>query len=149
MQLYQLDYVLHEPCENQRWLYMAEIQPLPGCRAWAETARETLSELPRWQSSLSFPARTGASLCRGDSNVPNRSGQDFRSRMTYREPTGKLRRPGCAFDRQAGGSHEIWINPVNNREITVPRHSNRDLATRTVHGIRRDLGIGSQDFDRD
>ena len=46
MQLYQLDYVLHEPCEDQGWLYMAEIPALPGCRAWAETAKETLAELP-------------------------------------------------------------------------------------------------------
>ncbi len=45
MELYQLDYVLHEPCEEQGWLYMAEIPELPGCRAWAETANETLAEL--------------------------------------------------------------------------------------------------------
>ena len=45
MELYQLDYVLHEPCEDQGWLYMAEIPQLPGCRAWAETANETLAEL--------------------------------------------------------------------------------------------------------
>ena len=36
--------------------------------------------------------------------------------MTYRELTRKLRRLGCAFDRQAGGSHEIWINTANNQE---------------------------------
>ncbi len=68
--------------------------------------------------------------------------------MTYRELTRKLRRLGCVFDRQAGGSHEIWINPANKQETTVPRHGNRDLATGTVHGIRRDLGISRQEFDR-
>ena len=45
MELYQLNYVLHEPCEDQGWLYMAEIPELPGCGAWAETANETLAEL--------------------------------------------------------------------------------------------------------
>ena len=45
MELYQLNYVLHEPCEEQGSLYMAEIPQLPGCRAWAETANETLAEL--------------------------------------------------------------------------------------------------------
>ena len=45
MELYRLNYVLHEPCEDQGWLYMAEIPELPGCRAWAETANETLAEL--------------------------------------------------------------------------------------------------------
>ena len=43
--LYQLDYVLHEPSEEQGNLYMAEIPDLPGCRAWGETPRETLAEL--------------------------------------------------------------------------------------------------------
>ncbi len=68
--------------------------------------------------------------------------------MTYRELARKLTRLGCFFERQAGGSHEIWVNPANNRETTVPRHANRDLATGTVHGIRRDLGIDRHDFDR-
>lgn len=45
MELYQLDYVLHEPCEDQGWLYMAEAPELPGCRAWAGSAKEALSEL--------------------------------------------------------------------------------------------------------
>ena len=45
MELYQLRYILHEPCEAQGWLYMAEIPELPGCRAWAETAGDTLTEL--------------------------------------------------------------------------------------------------------
>ena len=45
MELYQLDYVLHAPSQEQGGLYMAEIPDLPGCRAWAETAKETLAEL--------------------------------------------------------------------------------------------------------
>ena len=45
MEVHQLDYVLHEPCEEQAWLYMDEIPELPGCRAWAETANKTLNEL--------------------------------------------------------------------------------------------------------
>jgi len=45
MVLYQLDYILHEPSEDQGWLYMAEIPDLPGCRAWAESANAALTEL--------------------------------------------------------------------------------------------------------
>ncbi len=45
VELYQLDYILHEPSDEQGGLYMAEIPELPGCRAWAETAKETLAEL--------------------------------------------------------------------------------------------------------
>ena len=49
--------------------------------------------------------------------------------MTYRELRRKLERLGCRFDRQASGSHEIWLNPTNERETPIPRHGNRDLAT--------------------
>ena len=45
MELYQLDYVLHEPSEEQGWLFMAEIPELSGCRAWAKTTSDTLTEL--------------------------------------------------------------------------------------------------------
>ncbi len=45
VELFQLDYVLHDPSEEQGGLYMAEIPELPGCRAWAETAKDTLAEL--------------------------------------------------------------------------------------------------------
>ena len=45
MELYQLDYILHDPTEEQGGLYMAEIPDLPGCRAWAETPSDTLAEL--------------------------------------------------------------------------------------------------------
>ncbi|MDE2899937.1 MAG: type II toxin-antitoxin system HicB family antitoxin [Chloroflexota bacterium] len=45
MELFMLDYILHEPSEEQGGLYMAEIPELPGCRAWAETANQTLTEL--------------------------------------------------------------------------------------------------------
>ncbi len=47
MELYQLDYVLHEPHQDQGWLYMAEIPELPGCRAWGESADEALTELSK------------------------------------------------------------------------------------------------------
>ena len=60
MELYQLDYVLHEPCEDQGWFYMAEIPALPGCQAWAETASETLIELSAVGGAVSPAGPTGA-----------------------------------------------------------------------------------------
>ena len=75
--------------------------------------------------------------------------------MTYRELRRKLERLGCRFDRQASGSHEIWLNPTNERETPIPRHGNRDLATGTrdlatgtLHRIRRNLGISRSDSDQ-
>ena len=45
MDVYQLDYVLHEPTEDHGWMYWAEIPALQGCNAWGDTPSETLEEL--------------------------------------------------------------------------------------------------------
>ena len=67
MELYQLDYVLHEPREDQGWMYMAEIPGLPGCRAWGEKANEALADaIIRWLSSSSCLIKTGELTCRRD-----------------------------------------------------------------------------------
>ena len=57
--------------------------------------------------------------------------------MTYRELRRKLERLGCRFDQQTSG-----------RQTPIPRHGNRDLATGTLHRIRRNLGISRSDFDQ-
>ena len=67
--------------------------------------------------------------------------------MTYRELRRKLELLGCTFQRQADGSHEIWVNPATGQRSPIPRHGNRDLATGTLHRIRRNLGISRPDFD--
>ena len=45
MDIYQLDYVLHEPEESEGWMYLAEIPALQGCMAWGQTPEETLQSL--------------------------------------------------------------------------------------------------------
>ena len=45
MDIYRLDYVLHEPRESEGWMYVAEIPVLQGCMAWGDTAEETLKSL--------------------------------------------------------------------------------------------------------
>ena len=45
MDIYQLDYVLHEPEESEGWMYLAEAPALQGCMAWGETPEETLKSL--------------------------------------------------------------------------------------------------------
>ena len=34
MDIYQLDYILHEPEESAGWMYLAEVPALQGCMAW-------------------------------------------------------------------------------------------------------------------
>ena len=45
MEIYQLDYVIHEPNESEGWMYLAEAPALQGCMAWGDTPEETLEEL--------------------------------------------------------------------------------------------------------
>ena len=45
MDIYQLDYILHDPEESEGWMYLAEIPTLQGCMAWGETPEETLKSL--------------------------------------------------------------------------------------------------------
>ena len=45
MDIYQLDYILHEPEESEGWMYLAEVPTLQGCMAWGETPEETLKSL--------------------------------------------------------------------------------------------------------
>ena len=42
MNRYKLAFVMHEPGEDTEDKFMAEIPALPGCRAWGNTAAETL-----------------------------------------------------------------------------------------------------------
>ena len=45
MDIYQLDYILHEPEESEGWMYLAEAPALQGCMAWGDTPEETLKSL--------------------------------------------------------------------------------------------------------
>jgi len=49
-----------------------------------------------------------------------------------------LRRQGCAFYREGGG-HTIWINPVNRKLASVPRH--REIKEFTARAICKQLEI--------
>ncbi len=68
--------------------------------------------------------------------------------MTYAEITRKLRRCGCEFDREAKGSHKIWINPAIRKRTTIQDWGSKDLPNGTLAGILRDLDISRQDFNR-
>lgn len=45
MKLYRLSFVLLEPSDDSGGQYVAEVQSLPGCRAWGDTAAEALENL--------------------------------------------------------------------------------------------------------
>jgi len=57
----------------------------------------------------------------------------------------RLKKLGFAFDRQAGGSHEIWFCSVSGRYTTVPNHSG-DLPEGTLRAILQQAGISPDEF---
>lgn len=57
----------------------------------------------------------------------------------------RLRRAGFVFDRQAKGSHEIWLHPQSRRRTTVPHHSG-ELPEGTVRAIVREAGLSVEQF---
>ena len=44
MDIYQLDYILHEPEESEGWMYLAEVPTLQGCMAWGDNPRRDLEK---------------------------------------------------------------------------------------------------------
>jgi len=68
--------------------------------------------------------------------------------LNYTRLTGRLKKLGCAFDRQAKGDHEIWIHGKTRARTTIPNWGNKDLKPGTISKILRDLGIQRYDFDK-
>ena len=65
--------------------------------------------------------------------------------FSYEEVARKMRTFGFAFDRNSGGSHEIWRHGETGRKVTIPHH-NRDLAEGTLRAILREADIDVDDF---
>jgi predicted RNA binding protein YcfA (HicA-like mRNA interferase family) len=65
--------------------------------------------------------------------------------LSSTEVIRKLRRAGFMFDRQAKGSHEIWLHPNSRRRVTVPRHAGA-LPEGTVRAIVSQSGLSVDAF---
>jgi predicted RNA binding protein YcfA (HicA-like mRNA interferase family) len=65
----------------------------------------------------------------------------------YREIVRRLRSFGFVFDRQAAGSHEIWLNPDKGLYTTIPNHPG-DLPEGTPRAILKQADITPDEFLR-
>jgi predicted RNA binding protein YcfA (HicA-like mRNA interferase family) len=63
----------------------------------------------------------------------------------YRDIVLRLKRRGFEFRRQAGGSHEIWVNPATGLYTTLPNHLG-DMPEGTRRAILRQGSIDPEDF---
>ena len=48
MDIYQLDYILHEPEESEGWMYLAEVPALQGCMSWEITPSRHWMSFGQW-----------------------------------------------------------------------------------------------------
>lgn len=63
----------------------------------------------------------------------------------YRDIVIRLKRFGFQFHRHAAGSHEIWLNPTNERFTTIPNHPG-DMPEGTLRAILKQAGINPELF---
>ena len=60
MDIYQLNYLLHEPAEDHGWMYRAEVPALQGCVAWGAARKKPLKAFWQWhRPSSGFARKTG------------------------------------------------------------------------------------------
>lgn len=67
------------------------------------------------------------------------------SGFRYREVVKRLKVFGFIFERQAAGSHEIWVNKSLQRYTTVPNHPG-DMPEGTLRAILKQAGIIPEEF---
>jgi predicted RNA binding protein YcfA (HicA-like mRNA interferase family) len=60
--------------------------------------------------------------------------------MTWREADSKVREKGWILDGVVG-SHYNYVHPTLPGKITIPRHTNRDLAKHIVASLKKKTGI--------
>ena len=58
--------------------------------------------------------------------------------MNRRQLEKHLRAHGCLLHHH-GAKHDVWLNPENLAQTSVPRH--KRIKVGTIRGIRRILGI--------
>lgn len=57
----------------------------------------------------------------------------------------KLRHAGFVFDRNAKGSHEVWMHPQTRARVTVPNHPG-DMPEGTLRAIITMAGLSIEGF---
>ncbi len=68
--------------------------------------------------------------------------------MKYAELIRKLKRLECEYVRPGPGSHEIWINRRTGQIAPIPYHRTKDIGSKLLGRILRELGIGHKDFEQ-
>ena len=60
--------------------------------------------------------------------------------MTYGELKRELRKNGCYFHHQ-GSRHEMWENPLTDKQFPVGRHDTKEVPAGTLNSIRKAAGL--------
>jgi len=66
--------------------------------------------------------------------------------LDYRHLVKKLRKLGFVYERQAKGSHELWLNLQTHQRTLVPHHAGKTLKRKTLKSIINDTGLSVEEF---
>ena len=50
------------------------------------------------------------------------------------------------FDKQAKGSHELWVRDLDNIVIPVPHHRGKTIRKGTIRAIIREINVTVEEF---
>lgn len=51
-----------------------------------------------------------------------------------------LKKNGC-YLKHHGTRHDVWYSPATEKSFTVPRHSSKEIKTKTANSILKDAGL--------
>lgn len=60
--------------------------------------------------------------------------------MKVSEMIKLLKKAGCV-NLKEGTNHAKWYSPITNKKFTVPRHSSKELNTKTANSILKQAGL--------
>jgi len=64
--------------------------------------------------------------------------------LKYREIVKRLKRYGFEWKRDAGGSHEIWWNPVTRKRLPVPKY--KEFGPELIKKICIEINVDAHEF---
>ena len=61
--------------------------------------------------------------------------------MKTSELIKKLKKGGCYFVRQGGGSHEVWYSPITGKHFIMANHGGKEVPKGTEQAILKQAGL--------
>jgi len=61
--------------------------------------------------------------------------------VTWAQLQRKLKKAGFRLERQAGGSHQIWVQDRTGKRMVIAVHTSKEIGTGLAQKILKEVGI--------